>query len=165
MARLITLSLALVFTVSCSFSEESEEFGTAMHTIAFEYATIHKAFSADSTTGVDEAAHRIEEVARTIDVSTIEGEKAGLLEALPARLAGSAAKLVQARDLAGKREVFRELSASMVEWAVATRPVGLHIASCPMAKARWLQREDKVLNPYYGSSMLHCGTIGSPPTR
>jgi hypothetical protein len=28
---------------------------------------------------------------------------------------------------------------------------------CPMVKASWLQKEDKIRNPYYGSTMLECG--------
>ena len=30
---------------------------------------------------------------------------------------------------------------------------------CPMAKAEWIQKSGKIANPYYGKSMLRCGTI------
>jgi Cu(I)/Ag(I) efflux system membrane fusion protein len=156
--RLIALFLVLICTASCGFAENLK-FDSAMRSIATEYTAIHKAFCGDVTTGVDEAAKKIEELARAVDSSTIELENAPRLKDLPSRLAGSASKLVLAKDLAGKRTVFKELSSSMVEWALAEKPEGIHVASCSMAKARWLQREDKVFNPYYGASMLHCGKI------
>jgi hypothetical protein len=33
----------------------------------------------------------------------------------------------------------------------------LRLAYCPMAKRSWLQRDDRLRNPYYGSAMLSCG--------
>ncbi len=30
-------------------------------------------------------------------------------------------------------------------------------ASCPMAKAKWIQKPGSLRNPYYGKSMLDCG--------
>ena len=30
-------------------------------------------------------------------------------------------------------------------------------ASCPMAKAKWIQKPGTLRNPYYGKSMLDCG--------
>ena len=46
---------------------------------------------------------------------------------------------------------------------------GLHIFQCPMAPGigtgRWLQRSDKIKNPFYGSGMLDCGEeIDTPAT-
>jgi hypothetical protein len=34
---------------------------------------------------------------------------------------------------------------------------GLIKASCPMAEAKWIQKEGSLRNPYYGKSMLECG--------
>ena len=30
---------------------------------------------------------------------------------------------------------------------------------CPMKKAYWLSKEEKVINPYFGSAMLTCGEV------
>ena len=30
-------------------------------------------------------------------------------------------------------------------------------AYCPMADANWLQKEDAIINPYFGKKMLNCG--------
>jgi hypothetical protein len=36
-----------------------------------------------------------------------------------------------------------------------------YVAYCPMAKASWLQTSKTILNPYMGTSMVHCGQIKS----
>ena len=64
------------------------------------------------------------------------------------------------------REAFQEVSNALI--AVA-RDVGmppldaLYIAHCPMAGndagADWMQRDQDILNPYYGSGMLTCGYV------
>ena len=33
------------------------------------------------------------------------------------------------------------------------------VAYCPMAPGRWLQTEQTIFNPYYGSQMLKCGVF------
>jgi hypothetical protein len=36
---------------------------------------------------------------------------------------------------------------------------GMKVAYCPMAKRSWIQKEDAIRNPYYGKSMLTCGSF------
>ena len=49
--------------------------------------------------------------------------------------------------------------------ALAGNPTGsvLYLMHCPMAfdntGADWLQRDKTLVNPYFGASMLHCGSI------
>ena len=42
-------------------------------------------------------------------------------------------------------------------------PEGYGVGFCPMAfdfaGASWIQREGEIMNPYYGSGMLHCGAF------
>ena len=33
----------------------------------------------------------------------------------------------------------------------------MKIAYCPMVRQSWLQKDEKIRNPYYGSTMLECG--------
>jgi hypothetical protein len=64
--------------------------------------------------------------------------------------------VLKAGDLTALREAFKPLSESIAKAELAG---GLALAYCPMAKAHWVQKNGKVANPYYGSSMLRCGTI------
>jgi hypothetical protein len=63
---------------------------------------------------------------------------------------------LKAGDLKTLREAFKPLSESI---AKAELPGGMAVAYCPMAKAHWVQKSGEVANPFYGSSMLRCGTI------
>ncbi|MEM6259840.1 MAG: efflux RND transporter periplasmic adaptor subunit [Planctomycetota bacterium] len=71
-----------------------------------------------------------------------------------------------AKDLDAMRVGFQPISDALIALmqAIHTDNVGpLYRAHCPMAfdftGASWLTPEDKILNPYFGASMLRCGTI------
>jgi Cu(I)/Ag(I) efflux system membrane fusion protein len=72
-------------------------------------------------------------------------------------LADKAAAATNIEDL---RHAFKPLSEKMSE---LKRPEDINLVFCPMADgnkgAHWLQKGDKVMNPYFGASMLHCGVI------
>ena len=36
------------------------------------------------------------------------------------------------------------------------------LAFCPMVKRSWLQKDEKIRNPYFGSTMLECGEFKKP---
>ena len=71
-----------------------------------------------------------------------------------------------AKDIAAARQAFALLSEQM---AVITQRFGPpggaahYKMKCPMAfnnrGATWLQRDDKVQNPYFGAAMLQCGSV------
>lgn len=63
-------------------------------------------------------------------------------------------------DLKAARSDFTPLSSAIadaVRTAGLTGEAGLHVFECPMAKARWLQRDAGTKNPFYGAAMLTCG--------
>jgi hypothetical protein len=54
------------------------------------------------------------------------------------------------------RLAFKPLSQAVIKLEI---PEGLVVASCPMVPASWVQKDGEIRNPYYGRSMLTCGTI------
>jgi hypothetical protein len=38
-------------------------------------------------------------------------------------------------------------------------PKGVRVATCPMVNKPWLQQGAALTNPYYGKSMLTCGSF------
>ena len=75
------------------------------------------------------------------------------LEPLAATAAG-------ASDIETLRRSFKPLSAKML---AIDLPQGYAVAFCPMAfdyeGGHWIQAEGEIMNPYYGSGMLHCGAF------
>lgn len=61
------------------------------------------------------------------------------------------------KDIEELRASFKRLSEIYLKHIDKTKMKGLISASCPMASAKWIQREGSLQNPYYGKSMLECG--------
>lgn len=110
------------------------------------YFRIQAVLSDDKTDGVKTDASLIAKQARAL------GE-AGT------PIAQAADELSAAADLAAARAAFSKLSDTVIAYSQSTKPAGndVHTMYCPMAKKQWLQKGEKVRNPYYGKSMLTCG--------
>lgn len=78
----------------------------------------------------------------------------------------AAAKTVErASDLKKAREAFGKLSDVVIAAAKADGWKdldGVKLAYCPMVRNSWLQKDERVRNPYYGSLMLECGEFRDP---
>lgn len=61
------------------------------------------------------------------------------------------------KDIEELRESFKKLSEVYFENGNKKEMAKFQKASCPMAKARWIQKPGSLRNPYYGKSMLDCG--------
>ena len=134
-------------------------FDAAMQGVLVEYGKIHGALAGDSVRGVPEGAKAIERLAGKLPRPT--GQHAKHLGEIPAKLKAAAAQLSSARALEGAREAFKALSRPMALWATLSRPSGINVVYCAMAKASWLQRDRTISNPYYGPKMLRCGEVVS----
>lgn len=55
------------------------------------------------------------------------------------------------------RTSFKTLSEVYIKNIPSADLKGATKASCPMASARWIQKDGDLRNPYYGKSMLECG--------
>ena len=77
-----------------------------------------------------------------------------------------AAKAVgESTDIKVAREAFGALSDAVIAAAKAEgwKDLGdTKLAFCPMVKRAWLQKEEKIRNPYFGSTMLECGEFKKP---
>ena len=101
------------------------------------------------------------DAAAALAADDLEKAKAALT-ALANESTGEMKTLAQAAadtgDIAATRDAFKALS------KVATTmelPPDYAVAFCPMYKngAKWVQKKDKLANPYYGKTMLTCGSF------
>ena len=83
------------------------------------------------------------------------------LHGLSADVASQAAKVAESKNLKAARHWFKPLSKSFVDYLSAhpDKSGKYNVAYCPMAKASWIQKGATIRNPYFGKSMLNCGTI------
>ena len=76
-------------------------------------------------------------------------------------LAGAMA-LQKAKKIDEARTAFGQMSEALVAYLDAQKQKpgnGVRVAYCPMVRRPWLQKDGAILNPYYGASMLTCGSF------
>jgi len=70
---------------------------------------------------------------------------------------------IGAQDIQTARTAFKKMSGGMLEYMAAhpDEQAGHTIVHCPMTfggkGGLWVQKDGKVMNPYEGAMMLHCG--------
>jgi Cu(I)/Ag(I) efflux system membrane fusion protein len=110
------------------------------------YYSIRSILAADSQDGVAKLADGIAGTAKN----------SGLID--PAR---RLAQVARGNDIGQTREALKPLSENLIAYlqihgtSDEQAPVAYY---CPMADASWIQDAPDMGNPYYGSSMLKCGT-------
>ena len=117
--------------------------------IVASYLDIHAALSSDKVDGVKAAAEAI-------------GKEAGRMGAAGDAIQKAAKAVGSAANLEAARTAFGPLSDAVITAAKADGwkdLPSLKLGYCPMVKQSWIQKEGKVSNPYYGSTMLTCGEL------
>ena len=117
------------------------------------YDRMQVALADDTSAGVEEAGKALAAKAEAV------GGKAKDPAPYLAVTTGALA-VVAAADLEAEREAFRDLSLAMAKLVASGQLGDAGIFFCPMADAYWLQKpgDDALRNPYYGKSMLACGS-------
>ncbi len=104
----------------------------------------------------DAAAARVAALALEAGAKEVQGGEA---------LAKTAAQLLKSNDLEAQRVVYSPLSN---EFIALLKKTGLdsgelYVAHCPMALndkgAQWVSHTKEIRNPYFGDSMLTCGSV------
>ena len=140
MSRLMTIALVLVALVVVAAPLGAAEVPAPL---LDAYLKIGTTLAADKVEGVPAAAQAI-----AADAKKLGAPGAATLAA--------ADKIAAAADLKATRAAFGDLSDAVIALA-GTAPGDAKRAYCPMVKKYWLQKGEKIENPYYGSDMLRCG--------
>lgn len=124
------------------------------------YESARAALAKDSVEGLDSIAKRIAESANAALPNATEIQKPAL-EVMAKQASVLATLLAQSPGIDGVRKQFGEVSRGAVQLLTADVALraGRWIFECPMADGyqKWVQVNDKIENPYMGSSMLECG--------
>jgi hypothetical protein len=113
------------------------------------YLQVQVALSADQFEGVAKHGVAIEKAASSLGADA-------------AAIVAGAKKLAAAQDIAAARTAFGEISSALTEYAEKTTSgfgPDVRVAYCPMVNKPWLTKDKTIRNPYYGASMLTCGSF------
>ncbi len=154
------------FVLACAPSAAAlagtQAFDAQMKPVAKSYLVIQAALASDSMEGVKAAATDLAEAAKNpilLDPKTVSGEHAKHYVGLAGKIVAAAEAVAKAEDIAAAREAFKILSRPLAMWAGMSKPEGIYVIFCSMAKGSWLQSEAAIRNPYYGAKMLACGEV------
>ena len=111
------------------------------------YLRIQTALATDSLDGVKADAAAVAKAATALGTDA-------------APVATAATEVQKAADLKAARLAFGKLSDALINYANDTKSglgEGNRVAYCSMVQSSWVQKGNKIVNPYGGKSMAGCG--------
>lgn len=143
---------SLVAAVGCGAAGSSDASANAADGTMFSpYLAIGERLAADELEGLSELGAHVLKAAEGKDAEP------GVAEIV------QGAGRIGAQDIASARTAFKKMSGGMITWMKAhpESQTGKMIVHCTMTFSGkgglWVQAEGKVMNPYEGAMMLHCG--------
>ena len=130
------------------------------------YFEVWVALAADDLDGAGKAGAALSAAVGKVDMTVFTGEGHMRWMELSKRLAGRSDGIAKAKDIDAARDAFFYLSKATIELHDDFGHTGdrnFYLSFCPMARdgdgAYWLQENEELRNPYYGASMLTCGSV------
>ncbi len=164
MTGTLALLALLTLLISPVLAHEDHQAST-FEVVVENYLGIQTALAGDSLGGVADGAALIAKSSASLradfdahQAGVADGSADQIVKLLPA-LEKAAVSLTKAGSLKKARAAFGDLSEVIVEYRNLVEGDVPNVAYCPMAKKSWLQNGKTIANPYYGSSMLRCGSI------
>ncbi|WP_027379301.1 DUF3347 domain-containing protein [Chryseobacterium daeguense] len=150
---IITAALSLFSIISLSAQSKKDAQVSKLYQ---NYIAIKSALASDDAYKTSKAAAEFIKTASTVDYKMVSEGNLNILRK-------DATAISEARNITAQRETFYNLSDNMIgltkEFKLSENPI--YVQYCPMADGSWLSDEKKIVNPYYGSSMLSCGSVKS----
>jgi hypothetical protein len=128
--------------------------GSPQEQLLTSYYGIKNALIDGNSSGAATSAEIFVKIANSTDYKVVSEGNINIL-------VKDAGALSAAKDLKSQREIFANLSRNMTEVAKTVKLSGepVYKQYCPMKKAFWLSNEKTIKNPYFGNSMLTCGSV------
>lgn len=129
-----------------------------------EYIKLKDAMVASDPAAAKSAASNMLEMANAMPVATLQGEQKSYAEERVDEIKQSVSGIAETNDLGEQRQNLELVSEATFALAKAFggSDKTLYYQHCPMAfndqGAYWLSTNKEIRNPYFGDSMLKCGT-------
>jgi len=150
---IITAVFSILSTISVSAQAKKDAKISGLYQ---NYIAIKSALASDDANKASIAAMQFIKTSSEISNKTVSEAELNNLRKDAKIIAGS-------KNISAQRESFHKLSDNMIglsnEFKLSQNPV--YVQYCPMADGSWLSDESKIVNPYYGKSMLSCGKVKS----
>ena len=151
--QIITFLFLLMAFVSTNAQRKSTPQLTKLYQ---NYITIKSALASDDLKKTSMAAGEFLKTAKTVNAKMIAEKNLVSIQT-------DGKIIAQAKNIDVQRKAFYRLSDVMIGLAKENKlsDKTIFVQYCPMAKGSWLSNEKQIINPYYGKSMLDCGSVKS----
>lgn len=141
----------------------SKEAAAKLDLVWGRYDELHAAFADDDLASAKLASSELDQAMQAIGAAELAESGRQPWMKFAAEASEQTSKIETVSEIATARAAFEKLSlASEALVRVLGSTTAMHVMQCPMAfdgrGARWLQSSKELLNPYFGASMLHCGS-------
>lgn len=130
------------------------------------YLEIQSKLTKDDFSGVTDLASDLKGELEYFDYTELSPKELEQWNLVLSTLSKSMEHLHHYRDIESFRKGYKKVSNEIIGLIklIGHAKEGLHLMYCSMADGHWIQDNKKLLNPYYGQSMLRCGDVqGSLP--
>ena len=145
--------------------EVSEEFQEQLKVVFNDYINLKDALVKEDSKSTSRSATRLLNDLSKVDMKLLSDNNAHThWMSLEGGIKSSTTSISKASNIKAQRDHFKNLSSHLIN---AIQLFGInekvYLEFCPMADnnngAYWLSKEEKVINPYFGSAMLTCGEV------
>ena len=153
MKKLIFTFLFSIFSILNLSAQKSD---ASISKLYQNYLNIKTALVTDNSDEASKAANAFIKSASMVDYKVLSEGNLDVLRK-------NASKIADSRSIETQRESFNGLSQNMISMTKSFKlsDKSVFVQYCPMAEASWLSAEKEIKNPYYGKSMLTCGSVKS----
>ncbi len=151
--NIITFLFLLFAVVALNAQKKSNPQLTELYQ---NYISIKSSLASDDIKKTSMAAGEFLKTAKIVTTKTIPQNQMVSMKS-------DAQKIAEAKSIDAQRKAFYNLSDVMIGVAKESKVSGktVFVQYCPMAKGSWLSNEKQIVNPYYGRSMIDCGSVKS----
>ena len=144
--------------------ESPKAFQQQLKQVYDNYINLKDALVEDNSEQATSDAKKIISSFRKINMELLTGEAHKQWMTLEGHIQSSANSISKSSEIKTQRDHFKQLSTQLIK-AVQLFGVNekVYVEFCPMADnnngAYWLSKEEQILNPYFGDTMLKCGEV------
>lgn len=153
MKKLIFTALFTVLPVITFSAQKSD---ASVSKIYQNYLNIKNALVSDNADGASKYATEFVKSVESVNHNSIP-------KSISENLKKNAKQIADGKNIDSQRTSFAKLSTDMSSLSTSYKLDDniVYVIYCPMKKANWLSSEEEVKNPFYGKSMLTCGSVKS----
>jgi len=160
--KIIKSTLMLLLLLSAAmYTKAQNSAGSSINTILSDYIDLKNALVADDNATARAKAQTLNANVTAVQTKDMSTKEQSTWKSYADKLSFDSRHISESSSIDHQREHFASLSKNVyaVLKAFPVNASTYYWQYCPMKKASWLSDKQAIENPYYGKSMLDCGSV------